>query len=96
MSSRANTPFTASKCPSWGCVQMPWSEESREHLLEGGFPGDTVVKNLPAEKETRARSLGREDPLEKDVATHSSFLAWRIPWLEDSGGLQLVGLQSRT
>ena len=69
---------------------MPWSEESREHLLEGGFPGDTVVKNLPAEEETQARSLGREVPLEKDMATHSSFLAWRIPWLEDPGGLQLV------
>ena len=75
-------------------VQVPWSKESREHLLEGGFPGDTVVKNLPAKKETWVRSLGREDPLEKVMATHSSFLAWRIPWLEDPGGLQSMGLQS--
>ena len=77
-------------------VQVPWSKESRVHLLKGGFPGDTVVKNLPAKKETWVRSLGWEDPLEKDMATHSSFLAWRIPWLEDLGGLQSMGLQSRS
>ena len=47
-----------------------------------------VVKNPPAEQETQFRSLGQEDPLEKGVATHSSILAWRIPWTEDSGRLQ--------
>ena len=52
-----------------------------------------MVKNLPAMQETWARSLGREDPLEKKVAIHSSILAWRIPWTEDPGGLQSIGLQ---
>ena len=46
--------------------------------------------------ETQVRSLGREDPLEKEMATHSSTLAWKIPWTEEPGGLQSIGLQSRT
>ena len=52
-----------------------------------------TVKNLPAMWETRVRSLGQEDPLEKEMATHSSILAWRIPWMEKPGGLQSVGPQ---
>ena len=52
-----------------------------------------MVKNLPAMQETRVRSLGGEDPLEKEMATHSSILAWRIPWTEEPGGLQSMGLQ---
>ena len=44
------------------------------------------IKNLPAMQETQARSLGQEDPLEKGMATHSSILAWRIPWTEESDG----------
>ena len=56
-----------------------------------------TVKSLPAMRETRVRFLSREDPLEKDVATHSSTLAWRIPWMEKPGGLQSVGVaESRT
>ena len=51
-----------------------------------------TVKNLPAMQETRVLSLGLEDPLEKGMATHSSILAWRIPWTE-TGGLQSMGLQ---
>ena len=47
-----------------------------------------TVKYLLAKQETRVRSLGLEDPLEKGTATHSSILAWRIPWTEDPGGLQ--------
>ena len=47
-----------------------------------------LVRNLPAMPETQVRSLGREDPLEKEMATHSSVLAWRIPWTEERGGLQ--------
>ena len=47
----------------------------------------TVVKNLPAMQKTRVQSLGWEDPLEKEIATHSSILAWRIPWTEEPGGL---------
>ena len=45
-----------------------------------------MVKNLPAMKATRVQSLGREDPLEEGMATHSSILAWRIPWTEEPGG----------
>ena len=51
------------------------------------------VENLPAMQETQVRSLGREDALEKKMATHSSILAWRISWTEESGGLQFMGLQ---
>ena len=51
------------------------------------------VKNLPAVQETQVRSLGWENPLEKEMATHSGILAWRIPWTEEPGGLQSTGLQ---
>ena len=44
-----------------------------------------VVKNLPAMQETQVQSLGREDPLEKEIATHSSILAWKIPWTKEPG-----------
>ena len=52
-----------------------------------------LVKNLPAMQETQVRFLSREDPLKKDMATHSSILAWRIPWTEEPGGLQSMRLQ---
>ena len=52
-----------------------------------------MVKSLPAMLEIRVRSLGWEDPLEKEMATHSSVLACRIPWTEESGGLQSIGSQ---
>ena len=52
-----------------------------------------LVKNLPAVQETQVSSLGWEDPLEKAMATHSSILAWKIPWIEEPGGLQPMGLQ---
>ena len=52
-----------------------------------------MVKNPPAMQETWVRSLGGEDPLETEKATHSSVLAWRIPWPEEPGGLQSMGLQ---
>ena len=52
-----------------------------------------TVKNLPAEQKTQACSLGMEDPLEKEMATHSNILAWRIPWTEEPGGLQFMGSQ---
>ena len=52
-----------------------------------------MVKSLPAVQETQVRSLGGEDPLEKDVATHSSILAWKIPWMEEPGRLQSMGSQ---
>ena len=56
-----------------------------------------TVKRLPAVQETWVRSLGREDPLEKEMATHSSTLAWKIPWTEEPGRLQTIGVaKSRT
>jgi len=59
----------------------------------GDFPVAQIVKNLPAMQETRVPSLGLEDALEKGMATHSSILAWRIPWTEEPGGLQSIGSQ---
>ena len=58
-----------------------------------GFLMAQLVKNLPAVQETCVQSLGQEDPLEKGMAAHSSILAWRIPWTEESGGLQSMGSQ---
>ena len=61
-----------------------------------GFPGGSVVKNLPAMQEKRemqVQSLGWEDPLEESMITHSRIAAWRSPWTEDPGGLQSMGLQ---
>ena len=55
-----------------------------------------AVKNLPAMKETWVQFLGQEDILEKEMATHSSILAWRIPWTKEPGGLQSLGSQSQT
>ena len=52
-----------------------------------------MVRNLPAMQETQVRSLGQEHPLEKGMTTHSSILAWRIPWTEEPGGLKPTGLQ---
>ena len=51
------------------------------------------VKRLPTMRETQVRSLGQEDPLEQEMATHSSILAWRIPWMEKPGGLQSMESQ---
>ena len=57
------------------------------------FPVTQMVKNLPATQETWVQSLGGEDPLEKEMATHSSFVTWIIPWTEDPDRLQSVGSQ---
>ena len=64
--------------------------------LNLGFPGGLDSKaseNLPALQATQVQSLGQEDPLEKEMATHSSTLAWKIPWMEKPGGLQSMGLK---
>ena len=52
-----------------------------------------MIKSLPAMWETQVQSLGQEDPLEKEIATHSSILAWRMPWSEEPGRLQSMGSQ---
>ena len=59
-----------------------------------GFPGGSVGKESPAIQETQVQSLGWEDPLQKGKATHSSILAWRIPWPKEPGGLQLMESQT--
>ena len=61
-----------------------------------GFPGGSAVKNPPAmpeTQETQVQSLGQEAPLEEGMATHSSILAWKIPWTKEPGGLQSIGSQ---
>ena len=65
-------------------------------VLGSSYPASLVaqmVNNLPAMHETWVQSLGQEDPLEKGMATHSSILAWRIPWTEEPDGLQSMGSQ---
>ena len=66
---------------------------SRLLTTSSGLLGGSDGKRLPAMQETQVRSLGQEDPLEKEMATHSSILAWRIPWTEETGRLQSVGSQ---
>ena len=65
-----------------GFLDMTWTSQVAQ-----------MVKNLPAVQETWVQSLGQEDPLEKGMATHSSILAWRIPWTEEPGMLQSMGSQ---
>ena len=57
------------------------------------FPGGSVVNNLPAKEEIQIQFLGQDDALEKEMATHSIILAWEIPWTEEPGRLQSMGLQ---
>ena len=70
--------------------------EMKNGLLFGASLAAQLVKNLPAMWETQVQSLGREDPLEKEMATHSSILAWRIPWTKEPGRLQSMGSQRDT
>ena len=62
-------------------------------LSFGASPMAQTVKSLPPMQETQVRSLGQEDPLEKEMATHSSILTWRIPWTEEPSGRQSMGSQ---
>ena len=64
---------------------LPLVTQSCQH---GGFSGGSLVTNLPIKQETYVQSQGQEGPLEKEMATHSSILAWEIPWTDESGGLQ--------
>ena len=66
------------------------------HDKDGASLVAQMINNMPAMQETQVQSLGREDLLEKGMATHSSILAWRIPWTEESGGLQSLESQSQT
>ena len=73
------------------CWQILYQLNHQRHLKV--FPVAQTVKKLPATWESRVRSLGREDPMEKRMAIHSSILAWRIPWIEEPGGLLSMGSQ---
>ena len=59
------------------------------------FPGGSVVKNLPVTQEMGVPSMSQEDPLEKEMGTHSSILAWAMSWTEEPGGIQSMGSQKR-
>ena len=73
---------TVSTCPFVICILNKWTSLVAQ-----------MVKLLPTMWETWVQSLGQEDPLEKETATHSSILAWKIPWMEEPGGLQSMGSQ---
>ena len=70
--------------------EVPQKRDMGIHIADSGFP-----KNLPAMQETQVGSLDQEDPLEKEMTTHSNIFAWEIPWTEESGGLQSMQ-KSRT
>ena len=72
-------------------VLQQWTSGAVSEAI--GFPGGSEVNNLPAKQETQVRSLGWDDPLEKEMATHSRILAWKTPWTEEPGGLQSAELQ---
>ena len=74
------------------CYAALWSLIYHYDSLRG-FPASSVVKNLPVILEMLVWSLRQDHPLEKELATHSSILAWRIPWTEETGGLQSMGSQ---
>ena len=69
------------------------SQQESDMAISEGFTGGSVVKNLSPKEKMWVQSLGQENPLEKEMATHSSILAWEIPWTEEPGGLQSKGSQ---
>ena len=75
-----------------GPITSSHGEILRSLLLLGSFPGGSMVRNRPAMQETQVWSLGQEDSLEEEMATHSSILTWEIPWMEEPGGLQSMRL----
>ena len=75
----------------WGHKESDMTERLNDSNTES--LAAQTGKRLPAMQETRVRSLGREDPLEKEMAPHSSTIAWKIPWMEEPGGLQSTGSQ---
>ena len=83
----------------WSGMPLPSPGELSDPGTESMSPATAVclvaqtVKSLPKTRETQVQSLGREAPLEKEMATHSRVLAWRIPWMEEPGGLQSMGSQ---
>ena len=80
------------KCNIWVLYKALLHTQRTQKIMEKEII-NTTVKRLSTMWETRVRSLGREDPLEKEMAIHSSTIAWKIPWTEKPGSLQSVGLQ---
>ena len=94
-------------CSSWGLKELDITERLNNNILFLNFRSSTMsdlpdtraslvaqtLKRLPAMREIWVRSLGREDPLEKGVVTHSRILSWETPWTEEPGGLQSMVLQ---
>ena len=76
-------------------MQRRWGREESSQATRLSLVAQ-LVKNPPAMQETKLPSLGGENPLEKEMATHSSILAWRFPWREEPGGLQSTGSQRDT
>ena len=74
-----------------GNLRLHEYEVKSTNIKRLGFPGGSVVKNLPANAEDMGQSLGQEDPQEKEMATHPSILAWKSPWTKEPGGLQSMG-----
>ena len=74
-------------------LRREWGHKTTTCRIKLGFLGGSGVKNLLANTRDPGQSIGQEDALEKEVATHSSILAWRIPWIEEPGGLQSTGSQ---
>ena len=70
-----------------------WGSTSGTGVSYIHFDNLSLITSLPAVREIRVQSPGQENPLEKEMATHSSILAWKIPWMEEPGRLQSVGLQ---
>ena len=68
------------------------TSKKQQTYLDQDFPSGSMVKNLSAVWETKVQSLGQEDTLEKEMATHCNILAWKIPWTEEPDGLQSMGL----
>ena len=102
----SSLPCVASLTPGRGEAGESTQDLAQDHILHAlpqtneagsqafwGFPGGSAVKNPPVMEETWVQSLGREDPLEKGMATHSSILTWEIPWTEEPDGLQSTGSQ---
>ena len=90
MKGRTNSDTTNYNNISNNIMGLPWCLSSVQSRVRHSC---IFKKNLHTKQETRVRSLGLEDFLAKEMATHSSILAWRIPWTEKSGGLQSMGLQ---
>ena len=72
-------------------VMQQEQQYQQQQRLEMGFPDGSVVENLPANQETRVQTFSQEDSLEKEMAVHSSILAWEIPWTEEPSMLQSTG-----